>query len=782
MAETDAPGAESMFDFAGDVPGQHPGPLDKQIKQGEKGIASIKHARSEVGEFRENIKARRLEDEVKKNLARSEASTAASGTSAAGSTASDDDGPKGKKAKTGASGKCTLDGKDVKPGKRYCEEHNTTHECIRRKACKGLNLKAGESNKQWDAYQTLFGCRKHPDKYPGDAEAADKVVAEYHAKYPPCEKGVKTGKSRGELDLTQYAHVKGASKHKADLSERPKWDKEIFCTQLRSIRGWMPAKCEKLWDELAANPENHADNLGYDPKAPLRLFVPPALIGTDKEQSGATTYEAKEVRTTSKQQKHMDEDAKEALLDATKKGFGTLTGVTTAQLNTASSLPSGSASVAEVEELLLSAVGETPTKSSGASADADGKGDSQTPGGGQCFGDSGGAPAGSPDANKGNDVRVARNALVRKINTMEYGKKEGAIKKLIGACVEDLWAHKSRYATEEYKALLERLDLLLAIIGQARKINKNGDGSEDDPREFVDIQDPGVKPDDPQAYEKHQATAQNVLDHLARISDMQITGLGDLRVVSYKDQLVKQTQDSTTQAGLANVTKLLDAQMALMTNVMTGCKVCLADFKKAVKLMQKEDEVQAQLEESRRKERAEKSLADERASLQTERFKISAAAFHGDYEKNGHKNIVSFPSVKSARASLEASGGVPEPFIVDCKEVFAAPNSMTKTQVTMTQWEPALKAKCTRSNSIYEEAAMHPKMGLDEVKKFMDIFPPAAVHGDDIPDDMKSFFAAGPISVRAHSQWHRCQLHRQVCRLGEGRLRWERSGHCLPRE
>eukprot|EP00959_Pyramimonas_sp_CCMP1952_P287197 6006068-Pyramimonas_sp.AAC.1 len=231
-----------------------------------------------------------------------------------------------KKAKKVGGGTCSLDGKPLKPGKRHCDEHNQCHENVRRRAIKGLDVKKGDTNPQWEAYKEIFGCRKCPAQYPGDAAAADRVISEYASKYPPLEGGQKAGRARGELDLTQFVSTKGATKFRTDQSDRPKWDKEFFCCQLQSLRRWLPTRCEAKWEELAADPANFADNGGPDPKNPMRLYIPANLVGADKDSSGTTQFETKEVKESSRAAKQMADDVKEALLENTIKGFGTLAG------------------------------------------------------------------------------------------------------------------------------------------------------------------------------------------------------------------------------------------------------------------------------------------------------------------------------------------------------------------------------------------------------------------------------------------------------------------------
>ena len=228
---------------------------------------------------------------------------------------------------------------------------------------------------------------------------------------------------------------------------------------------------------------------------------------------------------------------------------------------------------------------------------------------------------------------------------------------------------------------------------------------------------------------------------MAVSSDLPIIGLNDVKHVGYKAELVKLAQSATTSEGLDEIGKLADSQMATYNSILGFCKQSSVDFKKAMKLMEKDDAAAAQLEEQKRKEMQERQEAEQRAAALSDAKATSAAAFHGKYKECGHPQINVYPTMQSAYEFLAQGFRDPfDPFVVDCKVVF---DSMTKTKVTMGQWETAMKAKCTRSGSIYEEASMTEKMGLGEVKQVMDMFPKEFL-STNFPPNMESFFAGGP--------------------------------------
>ena len=301
---------------------------------------------------------------------------------------------------------------------------------------------------------------------PGRPQTADRVVAEYESKFPEGETGGRTGKSRGELDLSSFVHTKGVEKAKSDLSDRAKWDKEFFLTQMRTLRGWMPAKAEGKWDEIVADVANFADNGGPDAKNPERYFIPANLVGSDKERSSVTEYERKELQQSSKTVKNMKEDGKAALLDDTKRGFSTMAGVTAAQANTPlSKAPRASGSPQdEVKDMLFQAVGI------GKPAAAD-----QTPTGsmvptGGAAAEVGGGGGGQPLAENKVDVRVQRNAMARKINgAKSYGGKEKALNKWVENAIGVLQENIINKSAAEFEAMVDRLDVVMAISGEVRK-------------------------------------------------------------------------------------------------------------------------------------------------------------------------------------------------------------------------------------------------------------------------------------------------------------------------
>jgi len=167
------------------------------------------------------------------------------------STTDDDTAEKRSRHETEAARLCPIDGNAVKPGKRYCNSHHTCHDCIRRRAEKGCDFKAKPPviTEQMAAYKQIFGDRANMKDFPGDPRLADEIVAKFEEDFPPTQK---CGKLRGDVDLTQYVLSKGVQKYVDTNSSRPKWDKELFVTQICSLRGWTNAKALATWAEMQA--------------------------------------------------------------------------------------------------------------------------------------------------------------------------------------------------------------------------------------------------------------------------------------------------------------------------------------------------------------------------------------------------------------------------------------------------------------------------------------------------------------------------------------------------
>eukprot|EP00959_Pyramimonas_sp_CCMP1952_P177206 3704206-Pyramimonas_sp.AAC.1 len=75
-------------------------------------------------------------------------------------------------------------------------------------------------------------------------------------------------------------------------------------------------------------------------------------------------------------------------------------------------------------------------------------------------------------------------------------------------------------------------------------------------------------------------------------------------------------------------------------------------------------------------------------------------------------------------------------------------NGFTKTKITLQQFETAVKAKCTKSGSVYEEAPMSVRMGVDEVRPALEVFPPSTLaQASEFPENLQAFFGGGPLTA-----------------------------------
>ena len=367
--------------------------------------------------------------------------------------------PSGKKQK-GEPKLCSIDGRPIKPGKRYCEIHNRCHDNVRRRAFRGIK-RGDELTDQAIAFMQIFGDKKQKDKFPGDPAAADKCIVDYEAMFPDGDENSarSSGLSRGHIDLTQYSTRHGVEKSRTDFAARPKWDMELFLQTMQRKRGWLPARAKAKWDEMLADPSNWADDNGPDLANPKRLYIPCNLAGFEQEQTATKEFESKEVVTTSKAVKGMSEDKKEDLITATKSGFSRLAGVSNAQASEVATNSIGADPKVAVEGILMSAVGKT--KSSGAM-----KGEKDKDGGAQeeeAYEEEDEAGLGSAE------VAVKRNALARRVTGSEWSKREKAIRGFNDEASKALSEEKARKDMQEYKDLMGVLDITLALISQKRE-------------------------------------------------------------------------------------------------------------------------------------------------------------------------------------------------------------------------------------------------------------------------------------------------------------------------
>ncbi len=75
------------------------------------------------------------------------------------------------------------------------------------------------------------------------------------------------------------------------MSARPKWDKDIFATQMKNLRGWHAANIKSEWAALEVSaPREMKDNCG-PVAAPLRLPIPAWMVGEDKTVTEAKQFE-----------------------------------------------------------------------------------------------------------------------------------------------------------------------------------------------------------------------------------------------------------------------------------------------------------------------------------------------------------------------------------------------------------------------------------------------------------------------------------------------------------
>jgi len=93
------------------------------------------------------------------------------------------------------------------------------------------------------------------------------------------------GKQRGAgYKLTQWLHAEGCKKSSISRRARKRWDKELFVTQMKNLRGWTAAKATAQWEAILINPA--IKQFGGGPEgSPLQLAIPPHLTGEEEDAS-----------------------------------------------------------------------------------------------------------------------------------------------------------------------------------------------------------------------------------------------------------------------------------------------------------------------------------------------------------------------------------------------------------------------------------------------------------------------------------------------------------------
>lgn len=272
-------------------------------------------------------------------------------------------GDDGKKMKVDTSKPCMCCGEHSAFGFARCWIHKRALDNVRKQAIKGYKKGAplSEQPEAWQDYVEIFGEGREG---PSDMALANRVLLDYCLlnKDTLMVKGAK----KIPIDLSEYRHTHFAESCSTDDSMNPKWDWELFSTQLKNLRGWSPEKCLQVWNELLADPTVWKGTGGYGAHSEL-VSVPANLVGMQYFGAKQRVGESKSLSMKSKTSARSSEDVA-AMRSELTRGFEARQSITDFQAATSkftAALGSGavtaecSASGSIAEKLMRVAVGRS---------------------------------------------------------------------------------------------------------------------------------------------------------------------------------------------------------------------------------------------------------------------------------------------------------------------------------------------------------------------------------------------------------------------------------------
>ena len=175
-------------------------------------------------------------------------------------------------------------------GSRYCMLHTSTMKWLQKHYTNPKTRDTEEASE----YRSIFGSKK--DGAP-DPELADTVVEDLTEADVASNR--KPGQPRDKTNLSIYVRSRGSRDSQEDESAKYKWEEDIFATKMPLCRPWTEDQSRKYFrDVLKPDPTIKRDNGGF--KGAERLYIPPELIGEDKEVDKRGNFHERRVDTASK--------------------------------------------------------------------------------------------------------------------------------------------------------------------------------------------------------------------------------------------------------------------------------------------------------------------------------------------------------------------------------------------------------------------------------------------------------------------------------------------------
>jgi hypothetical protein len=149
-----------------------------------------------------------------------------------------------------------------------CWTHNRAYDCIRKAVYKD------NDSEEVSAFEDAFGKGKGDD---GDVEKQNVIMTSFLETYPDgCGK---PGKKRGkDFKVASVMHGIGYRKEQEKASSNRMWDFELFCNNMKMLRGWDATRCRTEFDLIKADPDCDSD-MGGPRWSRERVEVPAYLTG-----------------------------------------------------------------------------------------------------------------------------------------------------------------------------------------------------------------------------------------------------------------------------------------------------------------------------------------------------------------------------------------------------------------------------------------------------------------------------------------------------------------------
>lgn len=198
----------------------------------------------------------------------------------------------------------------------FCAEHKKAYQNLMNFALKKTKGKDGAyvNPEAAENFEKIFGRGRAA---PPDMMLANRVVLDQRE----LNKGTKEKGKQSFVDLGTYEHSRGFRQSKGVESGCPMWEKEVFATQMRNLRGWDQKYAEAQWEALAID-ATETDNGGWN--GAKRIEILANLAGRDEHRTKRENFEQKAWVESSKAKKGTTVADKNKILEETGSGFSAL--------------------------------------------------------------------------------------------------------------------------------------------------------------------------------------------------------------------------------------------------------------------------------------------------------------------------------------------------------------------------------------------------------------------------------------------------------------------------